>query len=180
MFRLRLATPADLPALRQLIADSVRGLSIGYYSTPQIESSIVHLFGPDSQLIADHSYFVIEHETDGLIAAGGWSRRRTTHGGDQAKQADDPLLDPARDPARVRAFFVHPNWARRGLARQLFETCATEATKAGFRRLELVSTLPGESLYRALGFLEVERLTAPLPAGQGLEVIRMVRDLPGN
>ena len=175
MPRLRLATPADLPALRRLIDDSVRGLSVGYYSTPQIESALVHLFGPDSQIIADATYYVIEHESDGLVAAGGWSRRRTTHGGDQAKEADDPLLDPAHDAARIRAFFVQPGWARRGLARQLFETCAAEAAKAGFRRLELVSTLPGEPLYRALGFVEVERLVAPLPDGAGIQVVRMVR-----
>jgi GNAT superfamily N-acetyltransferase len=178
MPRLRLATPADLAALRQLIDDSVRGLSVRYYSTPQIENALRHLFGPDSQLIADESYYVIEHESDGLVAAGGWSRRRTTHGGDQAKDADDPLLDPAHDAARIRAYFVHPDWARRGLARQLFERCAVEASKAGFRRLELISTLPGEPLYRALGFAEVEQLVAPLPDGPGINVIRMVRDLP--
>jgi len=175
MFRLRLATAADLPALRQLIAESVRGLSVGYYSTAKIESALTYLFGPDSQLIADQTYYVIEHESAGLIAAGGWSRRRTTHGGDQAKEADDPMLDPAKDAARIRAFFVHPNWARRGLARQLFDRCAREAARAGFQRLELVSTLPGEPLYRALGFAEVDRLVAPLPHGPGLQVIRMER-----
>jgi GNAT superfamily N-acetyltransferase len=177
MFRLRLATPADLPALRQLITESVRGLSSGYYTDRQIDSALRHHFGPDTQLIADQTYFVIDDESGGLAAAGGWSRRRTLHGGDQAKAAEDPVLDPASDAARIRAFFVHPNWARRGLARRLFERCATDAADAGFRKLELVSTLPGEPLYRALGFVEAERFVAPLPDGERLDVIRMVRGL---
>ena len=96
---------------------------------------------------------------------------------DQMKAADDPLLDPATDAARIRAFFVHPAWARRGLARRLFERCAADAFAAGFRGLELVATLPGEPLYRALGFEPHERTAAPLPDGQTLEVVRMTRPL---
>jgi N-acetylglutamate synthase-like GNAT family acetyltransferase len=93
------------------------------------------------------------------------------------KGAEDPLLDPATDRARIRAFFVHPDWGRRGLGRRLFDRCAADAAGAGFRALELVATLPGEPLYRALGFVEVERSTAPLPDGEALPVVRMARPL---
>jgi|SRR5262245_54526739 len=165
MPELRLATPADVPALRRLIEASVRGLSVGYYAEDQIESALRNVFGPDSQLIADGTYYVMTDDTGELIAAGGWGRRRTLHGGDQMKGDDDPLLDPATDAARIRAFFVHPARARRGLARQLYERCAAEAYAAGFRALELMATLPGEPLYRALGFEPRERSVASLPDG---------------
>lgn len=176
-FRLRLAAPADVPAISRLIAASVRGLSAGYYSETQVESALRHLFGPDTQLIADGTYYVVEAEDGGLAAAGGWSRRQTLHGGDQWKAGEDAVLDPARDAARIRAFFVHPAWARRGLGRRLFDRCAVDAFAAGFRRLELTATLPGEPLYRALGFIADERSMVPMPDGQKLEVLRMVRPL---
>jgi GNAT superfamily N-acetyltransferase len=111
---IRVATSADLPALSELIPLSVRGLSRGFYSDAQIESAIRHIFGPDTQLIADRTYFVAI--VGGVVVGcGGWSRRRTLFGGDQMKTADDPLLDPNAEPARIRAFFVHPDWARRGI-----------------------------------------------------------------
>lgn len=175
---LRLATFADVQRLRGLIDASVRGLSAGYYTSAQIESALKHVFGPDTRLIEDGTYFVIESDSGELIAAGGWSRRRTLYGGDQMKGADDPLLDPATEPARVRAFYVHPDWSRRGLARRLFERCAADATAAGFRALELMATLPGEPLYRALGFVPVERTEAELPDGEKLQLVRMSRSLP--
>jgi GNAT superfamily N-acetyltransferase len=174
---LRLATPADVPALRQLIEASVRGLSAGYYTEAQVESALRYVFGPDSQLIADRTYYVMTDEAGDLIAAGGWGRRRTLHGGDQMKAADDPLLDPATDAARIRAFFVHPAWARRGLARRLFERCAADAFAAGFRALELTATLPGEPLYRALGFEPRDQSVATLPDGQVLATVHMTRPL---
>jgi GNAT superfamily N-acetyltransferase len=177
MPELRLATPADVPALRRLIGDSVRGLSAGYYTEPQVESALRHVFGPDSQLIADGTYYVMTEGAGELVAAGGWGRRRTLHGGDQTKAADDPLLDPAVDAGRIRAFFVHPAWARRGLGRQLYERCAADAYAAGFRALELMATLPGEPLYRALGFEPQDRSVANLPDGQSLEIVRMTRAL---
>jgi GNAT superfamily N-acetyltransferase len=180
MLRLRRARPEDTPALRILIEQSVRGLSARYYTGAQIESALRHVFGPDSQLIADGTYYVIEGEQGDLIAAGGWSRRRTLYGGDQMKAVEDPLLDPATEAARIRAFFVHPAWARRGLGRRLFDRCAEEAAAAGFRRLELVATLPGEPLYRALGFTPLDRSLAPLPDGETLPVVHMVRPLAGT
>ena len=171
---IRKATPADLPALRELIPAAVRALSQGFYSPEQIESAIAHLFGPDTQLIADGTYFVAE--IDGALAGcGGWSRRATLYGGDQWKSAEDPLLDPTRDAARIRAFFVHPRFARRGVGSAILRACAEAARAAGFSSLELVATLPGEPLYRAHGFEPRERSEAALPDGLKLPVIRMVR-----
>src|SRR6185503_7154269 len=112
----------------------VRSLSAGFYTLQQAESGLRYVFGVDTQLIADGSYYVIEDDV-GIVAAGGWSRRRTLYGGDQMKGADDPLLDPATDPARIRAFFVAPRAARRGLGRQLYEECAAAAAHAGFSGL---------------------------------------------
>jgi GNAT superfamily N-acetyltransferase len=162
----------DLPALRQLIGDSVRGLSASYYSAEQVESALVHVFGPDTQLIADRTYYVIEVDGE-LAAAGGWSRRHTLFGGDQMKDDEDPLLDPATEPARIRAFFVHPAYARRGLGRRLFEECLAAARSAGFRTLELAATLPGEPLYASLGFTVVERIAVSMPGGVELPLARM-------
>ena len=178
MHRLRLATPADIPELARLIEQSVRALSVGYYTGPQVESALRHVFGPDTQLIADQTYNVVEGEAGALVAAGGWSRRRTLYGGDQMKGETDPLLDPTTEAARLRAYFVHPAWARRGLGRRLFDRCAADAARAGFRALELVATLPGEPLYLALGFVPLERTAVALPDGQELPVVRMARPLP--
>jgi len=177
MTMIRLAAMADLPALEQLITASVRGLSQGTYSPEQIEGGLRFIFGVDTQLIADGTYYVVVAEDGTLAAAGGWSRRRTLYGGDQMKGEEDPLLDPLSEPARIRAFFVHPDWARRGLARRLFERCTAEATTAGFRAMELMATLPGEPLYRALGFVPVEATEAVLPDGVRLPMVRMTRAL---
>ncbi|MDF1503419.1 GNAT family N-acetyltransferase [Roseisolibacter sp. H3M3-2] len=163
-FAVRRADARDLPAIEALIRDSVRGLSEGFYTSAEVESGLAHLFGADTQLVRDGTYFVVE--ADGaLCAAGGWSARRTLFGGDVFKGAEDPYLDPATEPARIRAFFVHPAWARRGLGRLLFERCRAEARAAGFRSLELMATLPGEPLYAALGFTVRERVRVPLPDG---------------
>jgi GNAT superfamily N-acetyltransferase len=173
VFTLRAATEADLPGLRTLIAESVRGLSVGYYTPAQAESALVHVFGPDTQLIADGTYYVVE-AAGTLVAAGGWSHRRTHYGGDQMKSGLDPDLDPQTEPARIRAFFVHPAWARRGLGRMMFEQCRNAARAAGFRELTLVATLPGVPLYEALGFIAGERFVVPMPDGE-LPVVRMQR-----
>jgi GNAT superfamily N-acetyltransferase len=177
MRRLRLATPADASGLRHLIDVSVRKLSVGYYTGSQIEGALRYVFGLDTQLIADRTYYVIEDETGEFQAAGGWSRRRTLFGGDQMKEADDPALDPTKDAARIRAFFVHPSWSGRGLGRQLFDRCASDAARARFNRVELMATLPGEPFYRALGFIELDRSTVLLPDGEELAVVRMSRPL---
>ena len=173
---LRAARLDDLPALRRLIDGSVRTLSQGFYTPAQIESGLRYVFGPDTQLIDDGTYFVIEADGE-LAAAGGWSRRRTLYGGDQAKGSADPLLDPGLEAARIRAFFVHPGHARRGLARRLHDRCAQEAAAGGFRALELMATLPGEPLYLALGFVPVSREAPELPDGERLSMVRMRRAL---
>jgi len=173
---LRVATPADTVAIQALIASSVRALSAGIYSSAQIESAITHVFGVDSQLISDATYYVIVSGAH-IVAAGGWSARQTLYGGDQVKSGTDLTIDPANSPARIRAFFVHPDWARRGLARRIFSACEQAARDRGFRRLELLATLPGTPLYRALGFVDRETVDVPLPDGLVLPCIRMDRRL---
>jgi GNAT superfamily N-acetyltransferase len=173
---IRRATPADVPALKELIPHSARELSRGFYTTEETESAILHVFGPDSRLIADGTYFVAE--LDGrLVGCGGWSRRRTLFGGDQTKSGEEPLLDPATEPAKVRAFFVHPDFARRGIGSRILEECVEAARAAGFRRVELAATLPGVPFYAARGFLERERLDVPMRDGRMLPIVRMEREL---
>lgn len=174
MVVIRRATPSDVPALSALIPLSARELSRGYYSDPQIESAILHVFGPDTRLIADGTYFAAE-EDGRLAGCGGWSRRRTLYGGDQMKAQEDPLLDPAAEPARIRAFFVHPGFARRSIGSRILRACVDAARDAGFSRLTLASTLPGVPLYRAFGFEERERFEVPMPDGLSLPVVRMER-----
>ena len=178
----RLATTGDVPAIRALIAESARALSAGFYTAEQVEAALAHVFGVDTQLVADGTYYLIDApacatsaEPPGPAAVGGWSARRTLYGGDQAKRGDDNRLDPATDAARIRAFFVHPRWARQGLARRLYAECAGAAWAAGFRRFELMATRPGEPLYAALGFVVVERVTVPLPGGIVVPFARMAR-----
>jgi GNAT superfamily N-acetyltransferase len=176
MLRIRLATESDRPALSALIPVSARALSKGYYSDAQTESAITNVFGTDSQLIADGTYFAAEDQGR-LVGCGGWSRRRTLYGGDQMKAREDPLLDPSTEPARIRAFFVHPDFARRGVGSQILAACTDAARKAGFRRITLASTLPGVPFYRRFGFEEKERIEIPLPDGVRLPVIRMEKDV---
>lgn len=174
--RLRPATLDDVPALERLIAASARGLSAGSYTPAQVEALVRHVFGVDTQLVRDGTYHVIEDD-DGMAACGGWSARRTLYGGDVMKGGEDPRLDPATEPARIRAFFVHPRCARRGLGRRLWETCARAAADAGFGAMELMATLPGEPLYAALGFTVEERTSIALPGGVTVPLARMRRAL---
>lgn len=171
---LRPATLSDVPALSALIQASGRALSDGFYSPAQTEAIVRHVFGVDTQLVEDGTYYVIEHEGT-PVACGGWSRRRTLFGGDQAKHGPDFLLDPETDPARIRAFFVHPSMARRGLGRQLLDACSAAAHEAGFDTLELVATRPGEPLYLACGFHVAERFELDLPGDVRVPVSRMTR-----
>jgi GNAT superfamily N-acetyltransferase len=176
--RIRSARRDDIPRIERLIERSVRALSVAHYDAAQIESALTFMFGVDSQLVDDGTYHVIE--ADGaLAAAGGWSRRRTLFGGDQWKHGADEPLDPTREPARIRAFFVDPAWARRGLGRSLFDACLRDAKVAGFGRLELMATLPGEPLYRTLGFAAEERIELTLPDGVRVPLVRMSRPIGG-
>ena len=172
----RLATIGDLPALVELIPASARILSRGFYTEAQTEAAIKYIFGPDTRLIADGTYYVVEE--DGVLAGcGGWSRRRTLYGGDQTKSGEEPLLDPKTEAAKIRAFFVHPDFARRGVGSAIVDACLEAARSAGFRRIELASTLPGVPFYRALGFEEREPMEAPMPDGTALPIIRMEREI---
>jgi GNAT superfamily N-acetyltransferase len=168
----RLATFADVPQLLKLIDMSVRGLSADYYTPNQIESSLKYLFGVDSQLIVDGTYYVAEIEGV-TVGCGGWSKRNTLFGGDQHKEIEDPLLDPAVDAARIRAFFVHPGYARQGIGRHIINVCETEARKNGFIRFELGATLPGVPLYTVMGYQPVKRVDAILPDGEVLGILKM-------
>ncbi|HZS05612.1 MAG TPA: GNAT family N-acetyltransferase [Blastocatellia bacterium] len=174
--QIRLATPNDIPEISRLIPESVRALGANYYDAQQIESALVHVFGVDTQLIDDGTYLVAVVDNE-IAGCGGWSRRETLYGGDQAKSEADPLLDPTRDPARIRAFFVHPRWARRGIGRMIINACEEAARKAGFRKLELVATLPGEPLYAATGYEVIERFEIDLPDGVKLTVARMQKQM---
>ncbi len=183
-FQIRLATVLDIPTLQKLIADSVRSLSVPYYSRSQTESALKHIFGVDTQLIVDRTYFVAEadavsnarqHE---IVGCGGWSKRNTLFGGDQAKGVRlDDLLKPGTDAARLRAFYVHPSWARRGIGAMLINACETAASAAGFTRLELIATLPGEPLYSANGYKIVEPFEIPLPGNESIPGFRMAKEL---
>src|SRR5688500_1229670 len=169
---IRVATHQDIPQLGRLISDSARRLSVGYYSTEQIEACIKEIFGVDTQLITDGSYYVVEVDGE-IVAAGGWSARKTLYGGDQMKSGPDLLLNPQTDAARIRAFFVHPEWSRRGLARRIYNHCSEAAWSAGFRNFELMATQPGEPLYSALGFISGDRVVVRLGGAVEVLFVRM-------
>jgi GNAT superfamily N-acetyltransferase len=172
----RIATDADIPALETLIPLSVRGLQAAHYSPAQLEAALGPVFGVDRQLIRDATYFVVE-DVGRIVGCGGWSKRKTLYGGDRNRAGEDAELNPQIDPARVRAFFVHPDWARRGIGRSILLCCETAALKAGFRHAELVATLTGEPLYARFGYTVVERYKAPMTEELSLPVVRMVKRL---
>jgi GNAT superfamily N-acetyltransferase len=170
---LRTATPTDLEAIRSLIAASVRGLQ-HEYSEGQREQALASVFTPDTQLIADQTYFVVEAADGTLAACGGWSWRKTLYGGDHHQASRDAgRLDPATDAAKVRAFFVHPDWSRRGLGTRLLEACEQAAWDAGFRRAEMGATLSGVPLYERHGYRRLAEILVDLPGGERLPVVRM-------
>jgi len=177
MFTHRLATPADLDALRTVMALAIAELQKGFLTPEQIAASNA-VMGLDTQLIADATYFVIE-DADGAIAGcGGWSRRATLYGGDHSKDLRDPaLLDPRVDAARIRAMYTHPDFARRGVGRLVMALCEDAARAAGFARAEMMATLSGEPLYRACGYTPIEHVAAPGPDGVTVPLIRMGKPL---
>ncbi len=176
-FAIRLATAEDIPELRGLIEKSVRVLQREDYSAEQLEAALGTAYGVDTQLIADGTYYVVEELGEGrarlIVACGGWSKRKTLYGSDHGPYRDNAQLDPARDAAKIRAFFVHPEWTRRGIASLILKTCEDAAYARGFRRFEMGATLTGVPMYAARGYEAKERLEVPLPGGLSLTVVRM-------
>lgn len=175
--RIRQAVPSEVPILRELIDASVRGLQAEDYTPAQIDGALKTVFGVDSQLIADGTYLVAEAtsaEGEPVIAGcGGWSKRKTLYGGDVWAAREDSLLDPSCDGAKIRAFFIHPAWARRGVGTLLLEACEEAARAAGFTRYEMGATLTGAKLFGVKGYVALERIEIPLVNGESLPVIHM-------
>jgi len=178
-FSIRLAREEDIPTLEMLIPLSVRGLQAEFYSSAQMEAALGPVFGVDRQLITDGTYFVADH-SNLIVGCGGWSRRSAVFGGDRARLAAEPALDPACDPARIRAFFVHPDWARRGIGRLILSACESAIQAAGFKDAVLVATLAGEPLYASFGYAVADRYEVPLAEGLVLPVVRMTRSFRPN
>jgi GNAT superfamily N-acetyltransferase len=173
--RLRHATLEDKAELVELIARSARELSADDYTPAQIEGALRGAFGVDTQLIQDRTYFVAE--ADGkLVACGGWSKRRTLFGGDARTGRDAAELDPATDAAKIRAFFVDPAYARRGLGSAILTRCETEAAACGFRRFEMMATLPGARLYARYGYSGTQRIEYEVQPGVMIEFIPMQKE----
>ncbi|HSD48151.1 MAG TPA: GNAT family N-acetyltransferase [Pyrinomonadaceae bacterium] len=164
-YTIRKAKLDDRDRISELIADSARGLSREHYDDAQIEAAIASVFGVDTTLIEDGTYFVVEDEGE-LAGCGGWSRRKTLFGGDQYATRDVNYIDPETEPARIRAFFVHPAHARKGVAHAILKECEREATADGFRAIELMSTLPGVKFYEACGY-----------SVQGTYILKLIGDV---
>jgi GNAT superfamily N-acetyltransferase len=160
-----------------LIDLSVRELQRQDYTQAQIDGALASVFGVDTQLVDDGTYFVVEAEGT-PVGCGGWSQRKTLYGGDQWIAREDSLLDPRRDAAKIRAFFVHPQWARRGIGTMILDACETAGLAAGFTRFEMGATLTGVPLYRARGYVEMEPLGVQLKNGETLPIVRMVKSFP--
>jgi GNAT superfamily N-acetyltransferase len=185
--RLRRAVPEDVPVLRKLIDASVRGLQTQDYTPDQIEGALKTVFGVDSQLIADGTYIVAEAKPNAvgsagaknapsglmIIGCGGWSKRKTLYGSDHWTGREDSLLDPVRDAAKIRAFFIHPDWARRGVGSMILQACEDAARSAGFTRYEMGATLTGAKLFGAKGYVAVKPISIPLSNGESLPVLHM-------
>lgn len=174
----RLATPDDIPALEQLIPASVRALLAGHYTPRQMEGALRHgIFGVDSQLIADGTYYVAEAEGK-IVGCGGWSKRETLYGTGHLKAGNvAPLLDPTTDAARIRCFFIAPGWERRGIGRRIMELCEDAARQAGFQKSALGATLVGEYLYASMGYAVTGQLEIPLTDGEVLPAAQMEKAL---
>ena len=173
----RLAKLAELDELRELMALSIRGLVGAYLDPARVEASF-EIMGVDTQLIEDRTYFAVESE-DRIVGCGGWSRRATLFGGDHSAGRDARLLDPAKEPARIRAMYTHPDFARQGIGRIILSSCETAAAGEGFRSLELVATVAGEPFYLAGGFRIIERIDVPTSKGLTIPCARMERMIRG-
>ena len=175
-YQVRKATLADREAIAQLITASARGLSRGHYADEQIEAAIASIFGVDTDLIDDGTYFVAEQDGK-LIGCGGWSKRKKLYGGDHFPIHDTGMLDPANEPARIRSFFVHPDHARKGVARTMLAVCEHEAKAHGFSALELMATLPGIKFYEANGYSATGDFDLELTDGVKIQFVPMRKEL---
>lgn len=179
-FILRKAEDQDIAQLHELIACSVHGLMTEAYEEKQLGAALGVWLGVDSQLIVDGTYFVVETEERGqraLVGCGGWSKRKTPFGSDHRPDREDALLDPRIDAAKVRAFFVHPDWARRGIGTMILRECEQAARDAGFSRCEMGATLSGVPFYRSHGYLGDERIELSLANGETLPILKMTKSL---
>jgi len=206
-FAIRLAVPADIPALHLLIEQSIRGLQTRDYTPAQIEGALGHALGLDTQLIQDQTYFIANLQSanslsqvantkvadtkvantivadtitgapEKLAGCGGWSFRQTLFGSDHGPGRIGAVMDPQNDAAKIRAIFVHPEFARRGLGTLILAHCEQAAQQAGFRRFEMGSTLTGLPLYTQRGYREIERTDVPLPNGEFLPIVRMAKSV---
>lgn len=173
---IRKASLDDRERIKELIEQSARGLSRELYSPAQIEAAIRTVFGVDTDLIHDGTYFIAESGTR-IVGCGGWSKRKTLFGGDQFSSRDDALLDPLTEPAKIRAFFIHPNFARHGIARQILTVCEAEAANYAFRSIELMATLPGVPFYKSCGYSEMGAIDLDLGQDIKLGLIRMSKEI---
>lgn len=174
-----MATPADVPAIEALMRASIRDIFPAFYDAEQTASSTRYIGVPDLTLIRDGTYFALDTGTE-IVACGGWSRRGLLYTGSGHSARDDRLLDPAQEAAHVRAMFVRSDWTRRGLGRRILQACEAAARAQGFRRLDLMGTLPGIELYKVYGFREVRRTRVELPDGVSIECAEMEMALPSN
>ena len=180
-FSIRPAVSAEIPILRELIDASVRRLQSGDYSPEQIDSALRTVFGVDTQLVNDGTYLLVEAVPAGsqrkpvIVACGGWSKRKTLYGGDRWRDRQDDMLDPETDAAKIRAFFIHPDWARQGIGTLLLDACESAARAAGFTRFEMGATLTGAKLFEKRGYVAVKRLQIPLEGEITLPIIHMVK-----
>ena len=173
-FVLRLCSMVDVPQVEALIPLSVRSLQAGDYSEAQMTAALGTVFGVDTQLIRDGTFYVAESEGR-IVGCGGWSRRKALFGSDQGKKEEDVELNPESDPARIRAFFVHPDWARHGIGTEIMKLSEEAAVSAGFKRIDIIATLTGERLYARFGYDVVERYEVGLSNGCSLPVVRMTK-----
>ncbi len=172
---IRLATEADLPALRDLMARAIGELQTAFLTPEQLAASY-EVMGLDTQLVADRTYFVVE-EAGALAGCGGWSRRATLFGGDHSKGRDAALLDPNLDAARIRAMYTSPDFTRRGVGRMILDACEAAARAEGFARCEMAATLAGEPLYRACGYEVIELFESVTSTGVAVPLKRMGKAL---
>jgi GNAT superfamily N-acetyltransferase len=180
LLSVRKAVLADIPALENLIRESVLTLQAADYTPEQLHLALQRVFGVDTQLIEDGTYFAAETVLEGapvIAGCGGWSKRKTLYGSDHCAGREDTLLDPDHDAAKIRAFFVHPSWARRGIGSRILEVCEAAAAAEGFRRLEMGATLTGVPLYLARGYVEGEHRQVPLVPGLSLPIVHMEKRL---